>query len=224
MIQASTFQFLKDLAENNNKEWFHANKSAYQAAKDNFLQLTQQLISTIGTFDPAIEASFLVPKKCMKRINRDIRFSADKTPYKANFFSLIKRGGNKSPYVGYYLSMAPESSFLGGGVYMTDNKQLLQFRKAISQQYEQWESIINASEFKAHFEEGVKSPQQLSRPPKGFTKEDPALPYLKYKGFYTQKMLSDAQLVDEAFITAAESAYEAVKPMVDFLNQALENY
>ncbi len=118
MIQQSTLKFLAALKENNNKEWFDENRKAYELAKNDFLEFTNQLINGISKFDDAIFKANLEPKKCISRLNRDVRFSNDKSPYKTNFFAMINQGGKKSNLVCYYMQLQPGNSFIGGGVYM----------------------------------------------------------------------------------------------------------
>jgi uncharacterized protein (TIGR02453 family) len=89
MIKESSLQFLSNLNKNNNKEWFHANKASYNDARQNFIELVEEIIQGISLFDKDIATSNLDPKKTIMRINRDIRFSADKTPYKSNFFTFL---------------------------------------------------------------------------------------------------------------------------------------
>jgi uncharacterized protein (TIGR02453 family) len=113
MLQPSTLKFLKDLKKNNTKEWFDANRKVYEAAKQDFEMLVQEVISQHGKKDEEIAS--LKPKDCMFRINRDIRFSKDKSPYKTNFGAFINRGGKKSIYAGYYFHCEPGRHFVGGG-------------------------------------------------------------------------------------------------------------
>ncbi len=96
MIEKETLQFLSDLKENNSKEWMDANKNAYEAAKKNFIAFTREVIDGIGAADEAIGCSELDPKKTIRRINRDIRYSNDKTPYNSHFFTYINRGGRRT--------------------------------------------------------------------------------------------------------------------------------
>lgn len=223
MIQSSTFTFLKELKAHNHKEWFHEHKPRYQAAKDDFSALTRALIEGLSEIDPEIRASALEPKQCVLRINRDIRFSADKTPYKTNFFAMMQRGGRKSPFSAYYLSLAPgDVSFMGGGVYLPDSQVLKNIRMGISQHWPEWQALVQDPAFQATFPEGVKTPEKLSRPPKGFDKDDPALAYIQHKGYYTQYYLKDADLMQEDFVKKALEIYQVSQPLVQFLNRAIE--
>jgi len=85
MIEAKTFAFLKQLKLNNNKPWFDENRPAYELAKENFIQFTKAILDGLAAFDSNIALANLEPKKCISRINRDVRFSKNKEPYKTNF-------------------------------------------------------------------------------------------------------------------------------------------
>ena len=124
------FQFLQDLSENNNREWFHNNKKRYDESREKVLFITEVLINEIRKFDS--EIPLLEPKDCLFRIFRDVRFSNDKRPYKTNFGSFIAKGGRKSMYAGYYFHIEPDTSFVGGGIYMPDAEHLKAIREYIA--------------------------------------------------------------------------------------------
>lgn len=221
MITTSTLKFLKDLKKNNNKEWFDDNRKAYENAKTDFLEFTQHLINGVAKFDKNILNADLDPKKCITRLNRDIRFSNDKSPYKTNFFAMINQGGKKSSFACYYLQLQPENSFTGGGVYMPMPPDLQKFRQEIDYNFEEWKTIVENKSFKKVYEKGVQSPDTLSRPPKGFDISNPAIEYIKMKGFFTMNQLTDELLLSKNCIKTVLQNFETVKPMIDFLNKAL---
>ena len=221
MIHKETLTFLAGLKANNHKDWFEANRKTYQEARNNFLEVTDQLIQTISTFDEDIAQSQLDPKKCIMRINRDIRFSADKSPYKSNFFAFINKEGKKSPYGGYYFSVDPEESFQGGGVYMPESSFLSRIRQEIDFNFQEWDGIVTRKPLIDHYQE-VKASGKLVRPPKGYEKDNPAIEWIKYKGFYTQKMLSEEELLSADLIKNSSEAFKAIKPMVDFINRSMD--
>lgn len=217
MIKKQTLQFLSDLNQNNNKEWFDAHKSDYKAAHQNFLEFTQVLIDGLSAFDEGIRNSHLEAKKCAMRIYRDVRFSKNKSPYKSNFFAYINKGGKKSPFGGYYFNLEPGASFYGGGVYMPESRVLAGIRQEISFHYPKWIKVVEDEKLLNFYGE-IKPSGKLSRPPKGFEKEDPAIDWLKFKGFYTQKNLSDADVLNDKLIQHIMPGYLTVKPLVDFVN------
>ncbi len=130
MFQPSTISFLKSLKKNNNKIWFDKNREKYDAAKDDFEHFVQSLLQKMIAFDPDMKE--LEAKKCMFRINRDIRFSKDKTPYKINIAASFNKGGKKSINAGYYFHLQPGgNSFVGGGLWMPNVPELKKLRQEI---------------------------------------------------------------------------------------------
>ena len=123
-------QFLNELSENNNREWFQKNKKWYDESREKVLFLTEVVINEIRKFDP--DVPLLEPKDCLFRIFRDVRFSHDKSPYKTNFGSFIAKGGRKSSYAGYYFHIEPSGSFVGGGIYMPAAEPLKAIRDYIA--------------------------------------------------------------------------------------------
>ena len=121
--------FLNELAENNNREWFQANKPRYEEAKKEFENFVGQLIGEISKFDPQIKT--VEAKNCLFRIYNDIRFAKNKAPYKTNFGASIAKGGKNGGYAGYYLHIENGASFVAGGVYMPQADKLKLIRKEI---------------------------------------------------------------------------------------------
>ena len=128
-MDTSIFRFLTDLRDNNNREWFQANKERYLKAKEVFESFIDNLIPEIRKFDSSID--LITSGDCMFRIYKDIRFSKDKTPYKTNIVAYIARGGKSSPYAGYYVHAEPGQSMLAGGIYMPQPEALKRLREEI---------------------------------------------------------------------------------------------
>ena len=114
MLQPSTLKFLKDLKKNNNKPWFDEHRKQYENSKADILVLTTQMINAIAIFDKPI--GILQPKNCTFRINRDVRFSKNKDPYKSNMAAYFNKDGKKGIGAGYYLHIEPGKSFAAGGI------------------------------------------------------------------------------------------------------------
>ena len=129
MLRLSTLKFLKDLKKNNNKPWFDAHRKEYEAAKIDFATFIQAVIDKHSKSDPTIKST--VAKDCMFRINRDVRFSKDKSPYKTNMGAYINRGGKKSVFAGYYFHCEPGQCFVGGGLWMPMPPELNKVRQEI---------------------------------------------------------------------------------------------
>lgn len=223
MLQPATLQFLKDLHKNNNKPWFDDNRTRYETAKNDFLSFTEELIGSFGKKDASIAS--LTARECIFRINRDIRFSKDKTPYKRNLAVSINKGGKKSMLAGYYFHLEPgNNSFIGGGVWQPMPPDLQKVRQEIDYNLDRFKKILNAKSFKTIYgalstEEGVA----LSRVPKGYEADNPAAEYLKLKSFITMTNITDKQLTDKGLLKQTVQAFEALHPLINFLNEALES-
>lgn len=212
-MKSSTLLFLKHLAQNNNREWFMEHKSRYTEAQEDVIQFVQELIEETAVFDE--EAGRLDARKAIFRIYRDVRFSADKSPYKTNFGASLGMG--KSGRVsGYYLHIEPGKSFLAGGVYRPEPAVLKEIRKEISNNGTEFLSILNSGEFRNNFR-GLSVEGKLQRVPAGFEKDDPMAEYLKLKNFVVSHPVSDAELLDKNAVKNFAKIYKSIKPMNDFL-------
>lgn len=222
MIHPDTFSFLRSLKKNNNKDWYEAHKPQAVAATANVAAMTDALIAEVAAFDGHVAAAELEGKKCLSRLHRDVRFSKDKSPYKANFFAFINRGGKKAAFAGYYLHIEPGACFAGGGVYMPMPNDLLAFRREIDYNPKEWRAIVESKAFLKMFPEGVQTPEKLSRAPKDFDADSEVVEYLKHKGFYTMKNFSDEEMLSGKAVKEVAKVYKAIEPMVAFLNGGLE--
>ena len=222
MLQTSTLQFLKQLAKNNTKEWFDANRKKYDAAKADHMQSVQKIIDEFCKTDTTL--SSLTAKDCLFRINRDIRFSKDKSPYKINFGAYINANGKKSMNAGYYLHIQPGGSFVGGGMYQPDADALKKIRQEIDYNFDAFKNIINNKKFKTVYAKGISKDGDvsLSRPPKGYDENNPAIEFIKLKSVVAISSLTDAQVTDKKFVSTVVKAFEALHPLIVFLNNALE--
>jgi len=220
MISKQTIFFLKELKNNNNRDWFLSKNKEYKFAKMEFTQLVQQVITLVGKKSkPYAEID---PSKCLFRINRDVRFSNNKSPYKTNFGASINIFGKKSTKAGLYLHIEPGGSFTGGGVYMPPADVLFKVRQEIDYNYKDFTKIIKNKDFVAHYRQ-LDMTQALKNPPRGFEKENQAIEFLKLKSFIAVANFSDkdvlrpdaAQLISEKLI--------ALLPLIDFINQSLDD-
>ncbi|NTW54072.1 MAG: DUF2461 domain-containing protein [Chlorobaculum sp.] len=223
MITKNTLDFLAALKANNNREWFLANKNSYEAAIGDFFGTVATLLQSIARFDPAIAELRPDPKSCIMRIYRDVRFSKDKTPYKTGFFAYVSEGGRKGPLAGYYLHLEPGASFVGGGLYMPEAPVLAKTRLAIDTRFDEWSAVVTDPDLLATFPGGVVPSGETKRPPKGYDDSNPAIHFLKFKGYYTQRFFSDAEVLARDFTDRLAECCRAVMPMVAFLNDAIES-
>jgi uncharacterized protein (TIGR02453 family) len=223
MITQPTLDFLAELKANNNREWFEANRPRYEQASADFFDTVAQFIQSLASFDSDIAEVMPDPKSCIMRIYRDVRFSKDKTPYKTGLFAYVSKGGRKGPLAGYYLHLEPGNSFAGGGLYMPEAPVLARTREAIETGFDEWDAIVTAPELLAAFPDGVLPSGALKRAPKGYDETSPAIEWLRYKGYYTQRFFEDGEVLDERFVEQLGNCCRAVMPMVAFLNKAIES-
>lgn len=220
MLKTSTLKFLQNLKKNNNKPWFEKNKSAYLDAKEDADNFVGQLIEGLGKIDADIAP--LHVKDCTYRIYRDVRFSGDKTPYKVHMGAYLNKGGKKVPTAGYYFHAEPGRSMIGGGLWMPMPPELNKVRQEIDYNFAEWAKILKERRFKKYFRDGLDQDEILSRPPKGYDAENPAIAYLKLKSFVVTRPLSNETMVSRSLLKEALGAFGAMKEFVDFLNRALE--
>jgi len=221
MLHPATLTFLTQLKANNDRAWFEAHRPAYQAAKDDFLALATRVLADLAAADPTLARSDLQAKKCVFRINRDVRFSANKAPYKNHFGAWFNAGGKAAPTAGYYLHLEPGASFVAGGMYMPEPAVLARVRQEIDYDLPAFEALLHQPEFVRHFA-GLDQDNRLQRPPKGYDAANPALPHLKLKSFTASHPLPDAVLTAPGLPARVGAAFTALRPLVDFLNRAVE--
>lgn len=222
MIQPHTLSFLRQLRKNNNKAWFDGHRKEYEAARKNFEEFVQALIDTHGRKDAGIAG--LTAKACMFRINRDVRFSKDKSPYKTNMGAFLCSGGKKSPLAGYYFHLEPGQAFVGGGLYMPQPDLLAKVRQEIDYNLPEFRKIISSAAFKKQYGAlDTSAEYSLARVPKGYEASHPAASYLKLKSFVATRLLTDQELADKALIKNAAGAFSALQPLIYFLNTAAED-
>lgn len=214
-----TLIFLKDLENNNSLEWMKSHREQYMEAKKEFTLFIEGLIRCIADFDPSV--AYLRAEDLTYRLNRDTRFSKDKTPYHTAFRAHISTAGKKPIPAGYYICISPSVSFLGGGVFTTQFPQATTLvRDYIIQNAEEFQRIINAQEFTANF---VIEGDKLKNVPRGYDKEHPLSEYMKHKSWDIEYHISDQQLVESDILFISQKL-QLMKPFNDFLNKALVGF
>jgi len=220
MLQSSTLKFLKELKKNNNKLWFDAHRKQYEAARNEFEALIQAVLDKHSKNDPDLKG--LTAKKCMFRINRDIRFSKDKSPYKTNFGASMDKGGKKSGLAGYYFHLEPGKSFLGGGIWMPQPDFLRKIRQEIDYCFDEFTKILSAKKFKTLYKElYIGEDVRLTKVPQGFEKNNPAAEYLKFKSWLVLADIDDSTLTSKDLLNKTVDAFCVMQPFVKFLNRPL---
>jgi uncharacterized protein (TIGR02453 family) len=213
-------QFLNELAANNNREWFEANKPRYVECRQKVLFTTDVLINEIRKFDHSIP--LLDAKDCMFRIFRDVRFSNDKRPYKTNFGSFIAKGGRKSVCPGYYFHIEPGSSFIGGGIYMPSAAPLKAIRDHIAVSGNEFSEILEDPDYKSAVPQMFDD--RLKTAPKGYPKDHQYIDILKYKSFAFSAPVSDKSLINGTFIDEAVNVFKHLQKANSFLSEALREF
>lgn len=219
MINKSTIKFLTQLSKNNNKEWFDKNRSSYEMAKNNFKGFVEELILNVSKFDSSIK--HLEPKDCIFRINRDVRFSKNKEPYKNNFGAILAPGGKKSFSAGYYFQLQPNASFVAGGVWQPPSPQINAIRQEIDYNATEFKKIIGNKDFKKYFH-GLSTEDKLKSAPKGYDKTHPEIELLKFKSFIAVHNLKDKEVVAEDFIGNITTIFKAMLSFNSFLRRACD--
>jgi uncharacterized protein (TIGR02453 family) len=219
LIKKSTFDFLTGVKCNNNRDWFIANRPAYLEAKENFESFVQELINNIILFEPIMKG--LEAKNCTFRINRDVRFSNDKSPYKTNFGAFMVRGGKKNGdrYAGYYFHIEPGKSMMAGGAYIPPSPWLSAIREKISDSADEFLEITQAKDFIKYF--GTIDGEKLKTAPKGYPSDHPHIELLKFKSYLVVNEVPDKMVLSNGFFDYAIKVFKAMKPLNDYLNVEL---
>ena len=213
----NVLSFLKALAENNAKAWFDDHRKQYDESKKEFIALLATIIQEMATKEALFET--IEPKKCLFRINRDIRFSKDKSPYKTNFGAWFNMPGTEM--AGYYLHLQPgNKTFVGGGIYMPPPAILKKIRQEIDYNKAELDLILNKPSFKNLFP--IVKGDQLSRPPKGYEADNPAIDLLKHKSLVVSVNITDEEIEAGQLSQKTIAAFSEMKAFIDFLNMAFE--
>jgi uncharacterized protein (TIGR02453 family) len=215
-IKKSTLDFLTELKFNNNRDWFIANRSRYLDAKDNFESFVQEIINKIILFEPVMKG--LEAKSCVFRINRDIRFSNDKSLYKSHFGAYIVRGGKKNgdKFAGYYFHIEPGKSIMAGGAYTPPSQWLSAIREKISDTADEFIKITHTKDFIKYF--GAIDGEKLKTAPKGYPANHPYIELLKFKSYLVVNEVPDKMVISNDFIDHVVNVFKAMKPLNDYLN------
>lgn len=213
-------QFLELLRANNTREWFQAHRADYERAKATFLEMVAQTIERLSAFDPTIQG--IEPKSTTYRINRDTRFSPDKSPYKTHLGAYINTYGTKSLHAGYYLHLEPGASGIGCGPYWLPTNVLTAVRNDIVLRTEEFRTILEEPTFKANFTSfGMNHLKTL---PKGFDKSYPYPEYLRPKDYVLWYELSDDFFRQSDWLDTIAEKFALMKPFMDFVNQTIDDY
>lgn len=213
-LTKQTLDFLRDLVENNHREWFHANRSRYDAAKTELCGVVERVLTSMSAFEPLANTAV---RDCIFRINRDIRFSKDKAPYKANLAFAIGPGGRHSGRIDYYVHIQPgNQSFLGAGMWQPTPANLAKFRQEVDYNVTELKDIIEAEAFRTYFPEA--SGEVMKTTPKGYPADHSEIELLRRKELFFMHRYTDKDVLKVNFADEIVRGCQLIKPYCDLLN------
>lgn len=212
--------FFRELEKNNHKDWFDQNRKRYEkSVKDPFTNFVGEMINAIGSVEPQFEVQ---PKDCILRINRDIRFSKDKTPYNTHFTAFISRGGRKDKSLpGFFVRFGADEIGIMGGCFGPSKEQLQALRQHITQNSKELHSILNTPAFKDTY--GELKGEVSKRMPAEFAEAVKEEPLVANKQFYFSTRLPGKIILDDHLIDIMMEHWHAMRDMNQFLENALKS-
>lgn len=219
MLKKSHTYLLK-LSKNNNREWFHDHKQEYTEAREEFVDFTQQLIGDMSAFE---NLGDLKAKDCIYRIQRDVRFSPNKTPYNTHFSAMIAPQGRRTQLAPYYFRLKPDGeSLLAGGVWEGKAAMINSIREEMDYNMDAFKRILETPSF-LHYFESMQG-DQLKRPPRGYAADHPDIDLLRHKQFLVFHHYPHKQALRDDFPDYLLEAFRSMKSFLDFLNVPLREY
>lgn len=214
-IHRSTFQFLKHLSSNNNRDWFNVHKEQYDLAKENVEDFIGELLAKMNAHDDIETPS---AKKSLYRIYNDVRFSKDKTPYAPRFAGYFRR---RKPFLrgGYYYWIKPGGSRIACGFAYPNSADLSRIRYDIESNHDDWKKLLNTKSIKTTF--GVMTGDQVSTAPRGFAKDHPAIDLLRYKQFWFEHHFTDKEVLADDFLQKMNKTFKTIRPVFDYMSDVL---
>ena len=216
MDVSRVLDFLSQLKCNNNRDWFAAHKDTYLQINKEINEFADAMILNISQFD---DIGHLSAKDCTYRIYRDIRFSADKSPFKTHIGVYVCRGGKNSELAGYYIHFEPGNCMVAGGVWCPSKDNLEYIRRFIFNDPQSYLSIINHKDFKNNF---LMMDDQLKTAPKGYPKDFEHIDLIRYKSFSPYKVFTDEEFSSDGFEDLATRHLAYMKPYIQYMNNILE--
>ncbi|MEZ5593468.1 MAG: DUF2461 domain-containing protein [Gammaproteobacteria bacterium] len=218
---SDAFTFLRELAENNNRDWFNANKPRYQ---DHILAPMSRFIRAIAPHLYRISPAFIADPKphggSMFRIYRDTRFGNNKSPYKEHIACQFRHNRARDVHApGFYVQLEPQRIFLGGGIWRAPTEALGHIRDTLAEDPEHWRKITTQPAFVQQF--GTVQGEQLKRVPRGFDPQHPLAEDLKRKTFFAGTELAPASALEAAFVDEVAAHFETAAPFMQFITTAL---
>ena len=234
MFSNRTIRFLKELEKNNNREWFTANKQGYEDnVRTPALDYIERMATPLSGISPHFVASPRKTGGSLMRVYRDIRFSADKTPYKTNIGIQFRHSAGRDVHApGFYLHIEPGDCFLAAGMYKPDSPTLGRVRKMIDEYPDEWISLRDClSDNTGKTNKAKKTGgtngfsyfgDSLKRPPRGFKDDHPLLDDLKRKHFIVTKKLPQKIITSRSLVEETTRLFELASPLVEFVCDACD--
>ncbi len=210
-IKKSSFQFLRNIQENNNKVWFTNHKKDYDDARADFKEFVLKLQGELEKEDH-------IEKYKIFRIYRDVRFSKDKTPYKSSMSVGFTRA-TKKLRGGYYFHMEPGGIFVGGGFWGPEKDDLKRIRDEFVYDHHTIEKIITEANFVKHF--GALQGDELKTAPRGYDKEHPAIHLIRKKQFIISEQFEEKEIYEDDFYLKVMDSFRAMRPFFDYMSEVL---
>ena len=221
MISQHTFDFLTRLDQNNSTEWVNAHRDELTETKNDVIAFTAILVEEISKFDPAIRLKPPQAKKCVTRLNRDMRLARGRGPYKKDFYLVVGTEGIQDVAASYCVHIEAGNCFVGGGTPNPKGVDLLNYRRKVADNFDEFTEIVTSRSFTELFPSGIVSQSGIvkKRIPAGFDASDPAADYLKKEGFITRERLADEDLMTEKGFQKIVELLKGSMPLVTFLNE-----
>jgi uncharacterized protein (TIGR02453 family) len=218
MVRAQTLQFLRDLGENNSKDWVDANRDRWDATRANFIAIVNQFIQHADRYDPRIKLAGIDPKRSFTRLNRDPRLRHGRPPYKT-FSAVFANPGDTLEAFGYYIHIEPGECYAGASLFIPTVAALMRMRTKIANHPDEWARLLADDGFRKAFPNGVEALYSLKSVPRGFDPGHPAARYLKMKGYGLKAPATDLQVQKTDAINHLVDLFKTARPVADFLNE-----
>ena len=214
-INKDSLDFLKDLAQNNNRDWFNINKDRYLEAHGNIAAFADALIAEMNRHDHIETTS---GRKCMFRIYKDVRFSKEKTPYNKHWSGSLQRATRKLRG-GYYFRIEPGNSRVVGGFFGPNPDDMKRIRQDIDLNYEDWNQLLAQPGLIKTF--GELAGEKVISAPRGYQKDHPAIGLLRHKQFLLRHTFTDEEVLKPDFLSRVNDTFKKMRPFFDYMSEML---
>lgn len=212
LINKDLLQFLTELRKNNNREWFSERKSTFEEYNREAKAIFEAIAERLKMTDD-------IASHKLMRIYRDVRFSKDKTPYKARFAGSFKRA-TEHLRGGYYLNIEPGNTMVGGGFYAPNPADLWRIRKEFEMDTTEIKVIIDNNKFKTYFPKGIEG-DEVKTAPRGFSRDSKAIELIRKKQFYAMRSFTDNEVVSPTFIDEVVDTFVTLRPFFNYMSEVL---